>query len=165
MFFMPFKKNYLDWWRGFLGISHNARRETIQILQQQYREAIQRASHLTQHAENMPYRHFREKLLSIAADETKRSDQMAEKIRLLGGTLPAVPTTELTGGNGWRSLLADLQEQQRSAAELWEHLRRVPAEFPDISELLQRVYEDGKRHRSEILDMVMRSDPQAFSAG
>jgi bacterioferritin (cytochrome b1) len=162
---MSFKKNYLNWWRGFLGISHNARRETIQILQQQYGEAILRASHLTQHAENMPYPHFREKLLSIAADETRHSDQMAEKIRLLGGTLPAIPTAELPGGNGWRSLLADLQEQQRTAAELWEHVRRVPAEFPDVAELLQRVYEDGKRHRSEITDMVMRSDPQAFSAG
>ena len=162
---MSFKNSYLDWWRGFLNISRSPRREAIQILQWQYIEAMQRANHLTQHAKNMPYRHFREKLLSIAADETGHSDQIAEKIRLLGGTLPAVPTTDLTGGNGWRSLLADLQEQQRSAAELWEHLHRVRAEFPDIAELLQRVYEDGKKHRSEITDIVMRSDPQAFSAG
>ena len=162
---MSFKQGWLDWWRDFLGISRDARRGAIQILQQQYIEAMQRASHLIQHAENMPYRQFREKLLSIAADETRHCDEMAEKIRLLGGTLPMVATGERTGGNSWRSLLADLREQQRSAAELWERLHRVRAEFPDIAELLQRVYEDGKRHRSDLTDMVMRSDPQAFSAG
>jgi rubrerythrin len=34
---------------------------------------------------------------------------------------------------------------------------------PEIAEGLRRIHEDERRHREEILDMLMRTDPQAFS--
>lgn len=161
---MSLPNEWSDWWRGFLGFSRDGRYKAIEILLQQYVEANRRASQLRRHAQDMAYPQFREKLLSIAADESRHGDQIAEKIKLLGAPLPAVPETQFAGGNSWQSLLADLEEQRRSAAELWEQLRRVRPEFPEIAEVLQRVYENGKKHRSEITDMLMRSDPQAFSA-
>jgi hypothetical protein len=162
---MSLKSNWSDWWRDFLGLARDDRYQALQILQQQYVEASQRASRLNQHALNMPYPHFRGKLLGIAADETKNCDQLAQQIKRLGGTLPAVPETPAVGRNSWRSLLADLEEQRRSAAEVWQQLHRIRLELPEVAELLQRIYETGKKHRAEITDMLMRSDPQAFLTG
>jgi bacterioferritin (cytochrome b1) len=162
---MSLKSRWWEWCRDFLGIRQDRRQRAVEILQQQYVEGRRRASHLTRHAQDMPYPHFRAKLLSIAADETEHCDQIAEKIKLLGGTLPAVSETPLGGGNSWRALLTDLEEQRRSAGELWEHQQRIQADFPEIADLLQRVYENGGKHRAEITAMLMRSDPQAFSTG
>ena len=39
----------------------------------------------------------------------------------------------------------------------------IESEYPYVAELLQRIYEDEKKHRSEILGMLMRSDPFAAS--
>jgi hypothetical protein len=154
-----------QWWVGLFGGSPSGSNKAAQILRQQYIETSQRASHLTQHAQRMPYAHFREKLLSIAAEEAKHCDQIAEKLKLFDSTVPRVPEVPLGGGNSWQSLLADLEEQRRSAAELWNELHRIRPEFPEIAEVFQRIYEDGKKHRAEIINMLMRSDPQAFSAG
>jgi hypothetical protein len=38
------------------------------------------------------------------------------------------------------------------------------AEFPEIADTLQRIYDDGVSHRQEIKAMLMRSDPQAYLA-
>jgi hypothetical protein len=159
------KAMWARWWTGLFGDSPSGPSQAARILQQQYIEARQRASRLTQHAQNMPYAHFREKLLGIAAEQAKHGDQIAEKLKLFSSPLPGVAEPQLGGGNSWQLLLADLEEQRRSAAELWDQLHRVPPEFPEIAEFLQRIYEDGKKHRTEINDMLMRSDPQAFSAG
>jgi hypothetical protein len=159
------KAMWSQWWAGLFGSSPSGRSQSAQILQQQYIEARQRSSRLTQHAKNMPYVHFREKLLGIAAEQAKHCDQIAEQLKLFNSPLPEVPEPELGGGNTWQLLLADLDEQRRSAAKLWDQLHRVPPEFPEIVEVLRRIYEDGKKHRTEIIAMLMRSDPQAFSAG
>jgi rubrerythrin len=161
---MSVKKSWWDWWRGFLGFSSDGRRKAIEILQQQYIEANQSAARFSQHARRMQYPQFREKLLRIAADESKHSDWIAEKIRRLGGALPAVQAVEVSGGNSWQALLADLEEERRAAAEFWDEVYELGTEFPDVVELLQRVYEDGKIHRAEIMEMLIRSDPQALWA-
>ena len=146
-------------WRAFFGISPNRRLDVVQILQQQYVEAVERMNHLSSHALRMPYAQFREKLLSIAAEERKISEELAQRIRLMGAIVPTVSSSEAAGTNGWQTLLAELQEQQRSAAKLWERLPRIQSEFPEIADFLRRVYEAGGRHRSELTDMLMRSDP------
>src|SRR5947199_96286 len=109
---MAWPNKWSDWWRGFLGFSRDGRYKAIEILRQQYVEANQRASQLRRHAQNMLYPQFREKLLRIAADESRHGDQIAEKIKLLGAPLPAVPETQFAGGNSWQSLLADLEVQR-----------------------------------------------------
>ena len=162
---MSLKNRWFDWWRDFLGVPRDGREKALEILQQQYVEASQRASRLNGHAQRMPYPHFRRKLMSIADDETKNCDQLAEQIRRLGGRLPAVTEAPFGGGNSWRALLSDLDEQRRSAAELWQQLHRIRPELPEVAEVLRRIYENGKKHRAEITDMLMRSDPQAFLTG
>jgi hypothetical protein len=38
------------------------------------------------------------------------------------------------------------------------------AEFPGVADTLQRIYDDSVKHRQEIREMLMRSDPQAHLA-
>ncbi len=41
-------------------------------------------------------------------------------------------------------------------------MQTVREELPDIAEVLERIYEGGEKHRAEIRDMLMRSDPQSI---
>ena len=38
----------------------------------------------------------------------------------------------------------------------------IESDYPDIVELLQRIDEAERKHRDEIREMLMRSDPQAL---
>lgn len=159
---MAYEKSWSNWWRTFLGCSPDGFRETLRILQDLYLDAMRHAKLHTQHAERMQYRQFRESLLRIAADEARHAEWLAGKITLLGGTLPSVPETSTGERNSWQYLLADLNEEQHSSADLLQQIRTVREQLPDIAEGLERIYQEGLRHRAEIRDMLMRSDPQSI---
>jgi bacterioferritin (cytochrome b1) len=110
----------------------------------------------------MQYPQFRERLLRIAADEARHAEWLAEKITLFGGELPKVPDVSNGEKNSWQYLLADLDAEKRCSAELIEEMHTVREELPDIARVLERIYEDGEKHRAEIRDMLMRSDPQSI---
>ena len=108
-------------------------------------------------------RNFGQKLLAIAADEAKHVERLAEKIKLFGGRLPDVPPVPAATKNSWQYLLEDLNEEQRSAAGLIEQAQSLRAEFPAVAEVLEGIYADGMRHREQIREMLMKSDPQSLS--
>lgn len=155
-------KGWSDGWRRLLGFSADAGQRALNVLHKQYVEESQRAARFTQHAQQMQYPQFREKLLSIAADESRHVEWLAEKIRSLGGRLPDVPPTSAPKRNSWQYLLEDLTEQQRSAADLIEQAQSLRVELPAVAEMLERIYQDGVRHRDTIREMLMKSDPQSL---
>jgi rubrerythrin len=157
-------KGWSDWWRRFLGFSAEASQRALDILIKRYVEESQHVARLTQHAQQMQYPQFREKLLAIAADEAKHVEWLAEKIRNFGGRLPDVPPTFTPKRNSWQYLVEDLTEQQRSAAELIKQAQSLREELPAVAEVLERIYQDGVRDREAIRDMLMKSDPQSLSA-
>lgn len=159
---MSFKKSWSEWWRRFLGLSPDGYRRAIEILRGRYIEERQHMHRFAQHAQKMQYPQFREKLLQIAANEAKHVEWIAEKIRLLGGKLPEVAEIPATEKNSWQYLLADLDEEKHCSAELLEQIQTIQLELPEIAEVLERIYEDGARHREEIREMLMRSDPQSL---
>ena len=59
-------------------------------------------------------------------------------------------------------MLADLEEERQCAAEIEDEIREIQPELPVVAEMLERIREDGNRHRKEIREMLMRSDPQAL---
>jgi bacterioferritin (cytochrome b1) len=154
----------MEQWRRFLGFSGDGYRKAVEILRQRYIEEMQHAKRFTQHAQRMQYPQFREKLLRIAVEEAQHAGWIAEKISLLGGKLPEIP--EITGNerNSWQLLLADLDEEKRCADELMEQLQSIGTELPGVTQVLQRISEDGEKHREEITGMLMRSDPQSRSS-
>jgi hypothetical protein len=44
---------------------------------------------------------------------------------------------------------------------MFETMQSLRDESPDVARMLERIYEDGVKHRAEIREMLMRSDPQA----
>lgn len=160
---MTYERRWSDWWNEFLGCSPDGHRAVVKILQERYVDEMRHVKRYVQHAESMRYPQFREKLLRIAAEEEGHAEWLAAKLQLFVGPLPSVPEVPASNKNSWQSLLADLDAEEHCSAELIEEMQTVRKELPDIAEVLERIYEDGAKHRAEIRDMLMRSDPQAVS--
>ena len=160
---MALSKDWSEWLHRFLGASPDGHRETVDILRQRYVEEMQAADRFKQHAQEMQYPQFREKLLHIATDKSKHAEWIAEKITALGGKLPEVPERRSMDENSWQYLLTDLEEENRSADHLPEQIWSIESDHPDITAVLQRIYEKEKKYRGEIREMLMRSDSFALS--
>ena len=160
---MSSKINWSEFRRRWFGFEEGYDR-VLGILRYRYADEKQHADRFIQHAPKQRYPQFREALLRIAAEELKHADSIAEKIKDLGGWLPAVVKTSPMEGNSWRCLLEDLEEESRCAAELEEELLTIESDYPDVIELLHRIDEEERKHQEEIREMLMRSDPQALPA-
>jgi len=155
--------SWADWWRGFLGFGPDTKRRSLEILQKHFIEESQHIERYKEHASKMQYPQFRDRLLAIAADEAEHVRWIAEQIRLLGGRVPDVPSSSVSEKNSWQYLMDDLKEEQDCAAELIAQAQSIRDELPAVAAVLDRINEDGKRHRDAIRDMLMRSDPQSLS--
>jgi bacterioferritin (cytochrome b1) len=162
---MVYQKSWSDWWRQFLGLSPDGYRQVLKILQDRYVDEMHHVQGYAQHAGKMQYPQFRERLLAIAADEARHAEWLADKIKLFGGKLPSVAESPAAKKNSWQYLLADLDEEKHCSEELIEQMQTVRDEMPDVAEVLGRIYEDGEKHRVEIREMLMRSDPQSRMTG
>lgn len=161
---MAGNKKWSSWWKEFLGFSSDGAQRALEISTKRYLEESQHVTRFTQHAQRMQYPQFRDALLAIAAEEEKHVEWLAEKIKLFGGRLPDVPPIKQPLKNSWQYLLEDLREHQLCAAELLEEAQSVREDFPTIADVLERIYQDGVKHRDEIREMLMKSDPQSLSA-
>ncbi len=155
-------KAWMGEWRRFFGLSRAA--EALDILRRLYISENHHTAILAQHAASMHYRQFRAKLLEIAAQESKHSEWIGEQIKLLGGLLPVVPPVATAGGNSWELLLEDFRNESRCAGELLEQATHLEADFPAVAAMLRRIYQEEQKHRDEIREMLMRSDPLSLHA-
>ena len=160
---MAFSKGWVKWWSRLLGNSFDRDRVTIEVLRQRYVDELQGISQLTQHAHKMHYPQFCRKLLEIAADKRKHAEWIGERLIVLGANLPEVIERRSTGENSWQHLLTDLAEEKRRADRLAEQIWRIASDHPEVSQLLQRIFDAETIYRQDISDMVMRSDGFALS--
>lgn len=160
---MPLSKDWSEWWRRFLDIAPDESANVVDLLRQRYVEEIRCIERFKQHAEKMHYPQYREKFLKMAKEKSQHAEWIGAKIVALGGMLPEVAEGRSTDENSWKSLLMALEDENRSADHVTEQLRRIGHEHPEITEFLQDVSQKQKQHRDEIREMLMRSDPFAFS--
>ena len=160
---MAFSKNWSEWRSRFLGSPPGGDHKALDILRQQYVEEMQAAGRFKQHAQEMQYPQFREKLLHIATEKSKHAEWIAEKIATLAGKLPEVTERRSTDENSWQYLLTDLEKENRYVDSLPEQIWSTESDHPDITAVLRRIYEEEKKYRGEIRDMLMRSDSFALS--
>jgi rubrerythrin len=153
--------NLSEWWRRWFGFPADEYYRMLGILRSRYADEKQHAAQFTQHAQKMQYPQFRDALLRIAADESKHADWIAQKVSELGGSLPAVVKTS-SERNSWQYLLEDLEQERKCSADLETDMLTIESDYPDIVDLLQRIDEEERKHRDEIREMLMRSDPQAL---
>jgi rubrerythrin len=155
-----------DWLRKREHDSRDASREEdrqklLELLRETYLDEIKDIANFTQHAESMYYPHFRERLMRLVEEEQSHVRWLGEQIRALGGALPSPDHTPVRGGNTWESLRMDLQEERKDQDELLRGLRTAERVDREIAEGLSRLRQDERKHRAELLDMLMKSEPGA----
>ena len=160
---MVFTKNWSEWWRRFLDLTTDRSCTAVDILRERYVEEMQRIGRFKQHAEKMHYPQYREKFLQMAMEKSQHAERIGERIAALGGRLPDVGERRSTDENSWQSLSMALDDENRSADRLPEHLREIQSAHPDIAKLLQQISREQENHRGKIRDMLMRSDAFAQS--
>lgn len=150
-------------WRRFLGAPGSQdRQRLIGLLRDEYMKEAKDVAQFQAHADRMTYPHFRKRLLDIAEEEKAHVEWLRDKIRALGGELPEMTLPVTSGRNNWECLLADVEEERRDSSAVLARIYMLAEETDlEITEGLRRMHEDEKRHRQEILDMLMKSDPQA----
>jgi rubrerythrin len=150
-------------WRHFLAALHpDDRQKLVEILRDEYIEEAQDAGQFTRHAQRMAYPQFRERLLRIAVEEQTHVQWLRERILALGGILPEITATPEVGKNSWECLLMDVEEEKRCCGELLQRMHVAEHADPEIAAGLRRRREEEKRHREEIMDMLMKSDAYAL---
>ena len=154
-------------WRPFRDMLwSDQRRRLIEVLRDEYVDEAKDVAQFQEHARRMTYPSFRNRLLRIAEEEKAHVDWLRDKIRALGGTIPETKLTVKNGRNSWECLRLDAEEEKRDYASILERVYDVAEQTdPEIAQGLRRILEEEKRHRAEILDMLMKSDPQAALAG
>lgn len=117
----------------------------------------------TQHADQMHYPQFRAELLRIAAEVQAHLPWLHEQILALGGVIPSSAPAPIRKGNSWECLRRDVDEAQRGCVRLLEWIHRIEREEPATAVGLQRIRKDKLRHREELRQMFMKSDPYTVS--
>jgi len=149
-------------WRRLLKVRRrDDRQRLLEILRLEYIEEMQNLLQLLRHAERMRYPQFRDRLLRIAGEEQAHAQWLRQRIIALGGEVPRISFSPSIGKNSWECLLMDLEEEKRCSADLEARIRSVERIDPEIAELLRRIREEEDKHSEDIMDMLMRSDPQA----
>jgi len=154
-------------WRRFRDIFWPDRRQhLIEILRDQYVKAANDVAQFQEHARRMAYPSFRDRLSRIAAEEKTHVDWLRDKIRALGGSIPETQLTVKNGRNSWACLLIDAEAKKRGYATVPERIYNLAEQAnPEIAQGLRRIHEEEQRHHAEILEMLMKSDPQANLVG
>ena len=149
--------------RRFLGVPGSQdRQRLIELLRDEYMKEVKDVAQFQEHADRMTYPHFRKRLLHIAEEEKAHVEWLRDKIRALGGELPEMLLPVTSGRNNWECLLADVEEERRDSSAVLARIYTLAEEADlEIADGLRRIHENEKRHRQEILDMLMKSDPQA----
>ncbi len=155
-------------WRALthqLSAKHRAERHLLEALSRDYQEELQLAAALEKESEHIPYSHLRKKLLEIADREKEHATRLQEKIRELGGQIPA-HAAELQAkrdGQQWTTtldLLKILEEEKQEYAEYLERRKLAKAaEREDILQLLDQIREEEAAHRRELMDILVRLNP------
>ena len=147
------------WGRVQRVLTHDPRKEILALLSQEYVDKMKDAFQYRRHAEQMRYKHFREKLLRIAEDEEKHAQWLKERIFALGGEIPEISSAIEDGSNTWEDLRLDLTAKKR---HLWDLTDRLPMVEPfdaETATTLRRILAEEDNHRAQLTDMLMRSDP------
>lgn len=148
-----------SWHRFLATFSPDDHQRLLDSLCDAYRAEAGAVAQCTQHAHRMYYPHFRAELLRIAAEAQVHIPWLREKILALGGNLPQLSFTPTMGSNSWECLRLDLDAVQHSRINLLEWIHIAEHVAPEIAVGLRRIREETQKHREELRDMLMKSDP------
>lgn len=134
----------------------------LDLLRQEYVEESQDVLRFTRHAESMYYPQFRERLLRIATEEQVHVDWLSEQLRARWEDIPVVRYTPPVGKNSWECLKMDVDGERHCCDHLLRVLHLAERLDPTLAAGLQRMRHEERRHHKELLDMMMKSQPDAL---
>jgi bacterioferritin (cytochrome b1) len=149
------------WRRARRWLAPSPRKDLLALLCREYVDKRKDAMQFRRHAEQMRYRQFREQLLRIAEEEEQHADWLKERIIALGGEAPQISLNPEDRWNNWAELSLDLYEEKRHEWDLRDQLPEVERIDPGTAKVLGRIFADERRHQSAVMEMLMRTDPQA----
>jgi rubrerythrin len=150
--------------QSFGSLTPDDRERLLRWLCDAYREEVQDVTQFERHAERMYYPQFRERLRRIAAEEQAHVQWLREQILALGGQPPAAAPPAQTGHTNWRNLRLDFDEKKRSDVALLEGINAATHLGDEFVTGLRRIRETEARHREEIREMLMKTEPDAVPA-
>jgi rubrerythrin len=150
---------FTSWHRVLTAFHPDDQQRLLENLCDAYRAEARAVAQCTQHAHRMYYPHFREGLLRIAAEAQAHIPWLQEKILALGGNLPQRSCTPTMGSNSWECLRLDLEEARRGCINLLEWMHMAEYVEPEIAVGLRRIRKEKLKHREELRNMLMKSDP------
>ncbi len=150
-------------WRQLRESWHpDERQQLIEILRAAYSEEARDVVQFTHHAQRMYYPQFCERLLRLAAEEQVHVQWLREQLSALGGEIPQSSLTPHMGKNSWECLRMDVEAEKQGCRDLLGRIHAAERVSPEIAEGLRRMRTDEKRHWEELLDMLMKSEPDAL---
>jgi bacterioferritin (cytochrome b1) len=157
------KALYQSWQRIQEALIPDHHQQLLTLLRQQYGAEICGVAQLTLHAWRMHYPQFRERLLQLAHEDQAHVQWLREQILALGGDLPTVSCPPpRVGKNSWECLRLALEEKKRSCTTLLECIHQADRTDLALAAELRRRRAREKQHCDEIMDMMMKSDPDAL---
>jgi hypothetical protein len=78
---------------------------------------------------------------------------------VLGGEVPRPGPPAKLGNNSWENLRLELEEERKDYTELLPGLLTAEHLDPAIAEGLRRLRQDERKHRKELLELMLKSDP------
>ena len=151
------------WRKLFSSPQPDHRQQLLEVLRDEYIDNAKDVALFEEHARQMTYPHLQERLLRIAEEEKAHVQWLQDMIQALGGEIPQTTVTVKNGKNSWESLLRDIQEETRDRDSMLEPLHTiVEPVYPEIAAGLRRIHQDERRHREELMDLLLMSEPYAF---
>lgn len=119
------------------------------------------ANQLEAHAEEAPYAHVRAKLREIAKEKRRSLHILRERAAPLGQWSEPEVEPPKSGRNHWERMSIDLKDQSELVAELQSAVVQLTDVAPELADFLRDLAQTEAAHKSVILDLLMRADPQA----
>ncbi len=133
----------------------------LDLLRQEYIEESQDVLRLSCHADRMYYPQFGERLRRIAVEEQVHVDWLREQLLARWEDIPSVTYTPAVGKNSWECLKIDIERERHCCDRLLRVLRLAERLDPQLAAGLRRMRHEEQRHYEELLDMMMKSQPDA----
>jgi hypothetical protein len=138
---------------------------TLEILKASYEDLSRLAQQINNHAEKAPYPHIAKQLRMIVEEKYLSAGLLKKEILKSGSQAEESKSDVKSGNNNWERITRDLEDQRKLESQLLRYAAILAEEAPEISELLKRIVAEQAPHRTSLLDIVARADPQANLSG
>ncbi len=158
----PFGKVAKSWRNIFGGLEDPKNKDLLDLLAEEYLEEQKKAEKIAKHAEELRYRHLRNKLIEIARTEKDHAEKLRELIQKMGGTLPEEKpqVSDEKEKPTFQKLIEDLEEENDSYWEILEALFNAEEKgHVDLIPELKKLRDDEARLRNELLDILQMTNP------